>query len=101
MNREHELCRDESDDLITIDSNESNSKDQRYIRSNGLGHYRDAHVCSLTGRHTRRAITNAAHNENYTNKHTNAHTHANRGRWPRFDFKVLTSHIGFKSLTVI
>lgn len=67
----------------------------------GLGHYRDAHVCSLTGRHTRRAITNTAHNENYTNKHTNAHTHANRGRWPRFDFKVLTSHIGFKSLTVI
>lgn len=89
MNLAYKLCRDESDDLITIDSNESNSKEHRYIRSNGLGHYWDAHVRSLTHRHTRRAITNTAHNENYTNKHTHAHTHASRGRWPRFDFKVL------------
>ncbi len=78
MNRAHELCRDESDDLITTDSNESNSKDHRYIRSKGLGHYWDAHVRSLTHRHTRRPITNTAHNENYTNKHMHAHTHASK-----------------------
>ncbi len=78
MNRVHKLYRDESDDLITIDSNESNSKGHRYIRSNGLGHYRDAHVRSLTRKHTRRAITNTTHNENETNKHTHAHTHANK-----------------------
>ncbi len=44
----------------------------------GLGHYRDAHVRSLTRKHTRRAITNTTHNENETNKHMHAHTHANK-----------------------
>lgn len=92
MNPAHKLCWDESDDLITIDSNESNSKEHRYIRSNGLGHYRDAHVHSLTRRHTRRAITNTAHNENYTNKHTHAHTHAIEASVHGLTSKVLTSH---------
>lgn len=99
MNRAHKLCRDESDDLTTIDSNESNSKDHRYIRSSGLGHYRDAHVRSLTHRHTRRGITNTAHNENYTNKHMHAHTHDSKV-WLQstcisYRIQVINSHLAW------